>query len=696
MASAKKKTPTSTPKKSKKPPTITQALGPKGLLSKEFDRYEMRPPQLEMANHVLEAIAKEESLIVEAATGTGKTLAYLIPALISGKRVVVSTGTKALQEQLFYKDIPLLKKIWPQPVQAILIKGRRNYLCKLRFEQMLFSPSFRRPQDEAHWEAIRGWAGVTNTGDRAEIDGLPDDYPSWADLSVGSEACLGNKCKHYDTCHVVELRRKAAEAKIYVVNHHLFFADLAVRHGGRSDIIPPYDAVVFDEAHHLEQVASSYFGTQVSNATLAEILQDTRTALQTEGLHTPEIERALRTVSQSGTGLFTLISFQLKEGRYPIAAATDGLQGERIAESRRQFGVALTELERDLKAFSGAKELSEKLARRVAQLKFDTEALLQAADERFTYFMEIRDRGVYLQASPIDLAHLFRERVLRKNPSLIYTSATLATGGKFDYFKRRLGIGMEDQEDEEAHQESSASQESFEDREGARRSPIKPPKELHLEVVFDYKAQSLLYVPRRMPAPNHPEFRQGATQVIEYLVNMTKGHAFVLFTSWANMNAVHEELRPRLKMTVLKQGERPKRELIDLFKEDQTSVLFATSSFWEGVDIEGNALQLVILDKLPFASPGDPLVRARMDWLKAQGRDSFRELSMPSAALMLKQGFGRLIRSKQDKGIVAILDSRIATKSYGDYFIKSLPPAPMVWNASEVKSWWQAHQAEDE
>lgn len=661
--SAKAKT-----KKNTTKPTVKSILGEGGVLAKALDRYEHREPQLEMATAVSEALADEKPLIIEAATGTGKTLAYLVPALLSGKRVVVSTGTKALQEQLFHKDIPLLGSCWHKPFNAVLLKGRRNYICKMRVQEMMLNPRFRAASDAHQWGVIREWYAKTETGDRADVPGLPDDYATWADLSVGSEACKGAKCKYYESCFVTQARKQAAEAEIIVVNHHLFFADLALRQQGYAEVIPDYDAVIFDEAHHLEEIASNYFGTQVSNWRVNELIQDIKHALSEEDISDDDLEARLKTLNQRGTSFFTLLAFGLYEGRYPIGEVLSGPQASRIDDSRGQFAVALTELERELKRFATKIEMTERLVERTSQLKFDLDELIEASDERYTYFMEVRDRGVFLNAAPIDLGELFQTKLYAEEKTLVFTSATLSTGGTFAYFKRRMGMVPVSKNDE--------------------KTKALDVREIKLDAIFDYENQCLVYVPNRLPAPNSPKFVDGVVQIVEYLVGITQGRAFVLFTSWANMRAVHEELAERLDFTVLKQGDMPKRELIAAFKKDKNSVLFATSSFWEGVDVEGDALQLVIIDKLPFASPSDPLVRARMDLLEARGGNSFFDYSVPGAALMLKQGFGRLIRSQNDTGVVAILDSRIATKRYGDHFLDSLPPAPVVWRAPAVKQWW--------
>ncbi len=651
---------------------IEAVLGPEGAIASRLEDYELRPQQLDMARAVLDTLERERHLIVEAGTGTGKTLAYLIPSLLSGKRVIVSTGSKALQEQLFHKDLPFLQEVWDEPFDAVLLKGRRNYLCKARLDEMLFDPKFRAPDDALHWPVIESWATTTEDGDRAEVPGLPDDYSTWSDLSIGSEGCTGSKCKHYETCFVTKARRRAQEAKVVVVNHHLFLADLALRDTGFGEILPEADAVVFDEAHHLEELASEYFGKQASNWRVSELTGDIRKALKQEGLVDDDVDQAARLVTAHGTSMFTLFAFGIPEGRYPLTTVLRGRQADKIAESHREFASALTDLERALRRCVGLGDTGTKLAERAVSLKFDVDALLRANDERYIYLLEIRDRGVYLQASPIDLAELMRKKLLEKHDSLVFTSATLSTGNDFSFFKRRMGMAPVSRKDE--------------------TMDAWPIDELLLGPVFDYAHQSLIYVPKRLPVPNDPKYMDGFCQIVRYLVGITGGRAFILFTSWANMRTAHERLAPELAdelgLPVYIQGSRPKAELIDVFREEPESVLFATSSFWEGVDVPGDALQLVVIDKLPFASPSDPLNRARMDLLESRGGNSFRDYSVPQAALTLKQGFGRLIRKHDDTGVVAILDSRITKKRYGQTFLDTLPPAPIVWRATEVKHWW--------
>lgn len=646
--------------------SIDDILGEEGLLSRALPNYEFRPQQLQMARAVLESLKKRRPLLVEAATGTGKTLAYLVPALLSKKRVVISTGTKALQGQLFEKDLPFLKKHWPTPFEMVQLKGRRNYLCQLRFEEMKHGPRFRRGEDAKHWLKIMKWAGKTTSGDRAEIAGLPDDFATWNDLSVGSEQCLGQKCPYFEECFVFNARERAQSADIIVVNHHLFFADLAIQDSGFAGILPEYDAVIFDEAHHLEDVATGYFGIQVSNYRIREISGDIERAMEDEDLSAPSLNRAITALDKAQAEFYSFISFGLYDGRYPLQEVLSGSQAERIKESQREFLRALEKLGREVGALSGLGEVRQRLFERCHEIKGDLEMILAHDHKEYAFLVEKHDAGVFLQAEPINLSKLLRKHLLDAHDSLIFTSATLATGGDFDFLKKRLGM----------------------DANPKLKRPAVPVSELILDAIFDYQEQCALYIPRKMPPPNSPDFSQNVATVVEYLVNVTQGRAFILFTSYANMNAVWDLVAHKLDYTLLKQGDASKSELLSEFRRDIHSVLFATSSFWEGVDVSGDALSLVILDKLPFANPSDPLTRARLNDIEARGGNSFRDFSMPQAALSLKQGFGRLIRSRQDRGVVAILDSRIANKSYGDYFLDSLPPAPLAWSAGAVKRWW--------
>jgi ATP-dependent DNA helicase DinG len=649
---------------------VESILGPGGLLNQALDRYEYREQQVQMATAVQRALDKRRPLVVEAATGTGKTLAYLVPAILSGKRVVVSTGTKALQDQLFHKDIPFLQEHFPLDFKAVQLKGRTNYLCKLRFEEMSGNPKFRNRSEATMWPKIKVWAGHTETGDRAEIEGLPDDFATWNDLSVGAEACLGTKCKFYEECFITNMRKHAQDADVIVVNHHLFFADLALRDIGFAEILPEYDAVVFDEAHHVEDVATNHFGLQVSNYRFRELVGDIRRTMESEDVVDDTLDDALYELDKAYKSFFPVLTYGLYDGTYELGPILDGEVGKLVEPEKQVLVEALSDLSRAVGACSKLGEIAERLSERCAELRFELQMILKRDNPKYVYFVTVRDRGMFLQAAPIDLADLLRRKLLNRHDTLIFTSATLATGGNFDFFRQRMGMGS-------ASNTETSKLDTYDI------------DELILPAVFDYAAQSLLYVPNRLPEPRVEGFVENVAVIVEYLVGITEGRAFVLFTSYSNMNAVWDLVADKIDYPTYKQGEAPKQELLEKFRADTHSVLFATSSFWEGVDVEGESLSLVIIDKLPFANPSDPLTRARIDLIDSSGGNAFMQFSVPSAALTLKQGFGRLIRSANDRGVVAILDSRIAKKRYGRYFLESLPPAPVVWNARDVRDWWK-------
>lgn len=650
-------------------------FGPDGFLADAHDNYEHRPRQIEMAQAVERAIDRRRPAVIEAATGTGKTLAYLIPALRSDRRVVISTGTKALQEQLFHRDIPFLQRHWPDSFDAHLLKGRSNYLCKLRFQELRRGGgSLAIDDDTDTLQKLVDWAESTDTGDRAELDGLPDDSALWDEVSVGAQNCLHTDCDHYDSCFVTQNRRDAEDADILVVNHHLFFADLSLREEGITEILPAYDAVVFDEAHHLRDVATSFFGIHASNFRQTDLLSDVRRLLEQEDLDAPALEDAMREVSSANTDFFSTVSDDFPDGRHDsrTVLGEDELR-EDLDHPRRDLQDALSELARAIQRHGDdLGEQSSRLRERCRELERDLVLTTDRDDDRFAYYTEFRGAGTFLHAAPIELRDLFREKLLETHDTLIFTSATLATGGTLDFFERQIGLRPDPDDPDDTREYE------FDDL-------ILPP-------VFDYQDQAVLYVPRKMPPPSDDDFCKHVATIVEYLLDITDGRAFILFTSYANLDDVYDRLRDRLPYRNLRQGDLPKRELLDAFRTDEHSVLFATRSFWEGVDVEGAALSMVVIDKLPFANPSDPLTRARLDHLESRGGNAFRELSLPTAALSLKQGFGRLIRSRSDKGIVAILDSRMANRSYGHYFLDSLPDIPVRWTAPAVKQWWHDHQ----
>src|SRR5438876_2429946 len=639
-------------------------LGPGGALSRVLPAYEARPPQLAMAAQVEHALARGRALVVEAGTGTGKTLAYLLPAARSGLKTVVSTATKTLQEQLADKDVPLLRALGVDAKLAFL-KGRQNYLCLLRFDRFLRNPTFAVREEAAVFDGIAAWAETTQTGDRAELSELPENLASWRDLSASADQCIGTKCEHYDRCFVFRMRRQAADADVVVVNHHLFFADLALRTSSAGDagaaVLPRYDAVVFDEAHAVEEVATEHFGAQLASFRVGELGRD---ALKSLTAHSSRVEAAglAARLMREGREFFDVALESAREGRWPLLrGALQPAEAERtrLAELVRSLGAAVSG--------SGDEELAL-IERRCLALGADLE-LFSETERRpdLIHWAESRGGHLFLHASPIDVKGLLQDKLYDRIGPVVFTSATLAVGGQLEYFAQRIGLSDDS-------------------------GPLFPLETHVLASPFDYQSNAALYLPREMPDPQDPAFPEAVAGELRELLPITSGRAFVLFTSLRNMRAVHALLAAELPWQVLLQGEAPKAQLLKRFR-DRPSVLFASQSFWEGVDVPGEALSLVVIDKLPFASLGEPIVAARIERLRAEGQDAFYGYQLPQAALALKQGFGRLIRSATDRGIVAVLDARMTRKGYGRVFIDSLPPCRMLRTADEVAELWSGRAA---
>ena len=652
------------------------------LLQDELPRalpaFEPRPSQLAMAEQVERALSQGRALLVEAGTGTGKTLAYLLPAARSGLKVVISTATKTLQEQLADKDVPLVQALGVKARFAFL-KGRQNYLCLLRKEHFDRQPTFAAREEAGMYGQLHAWAQETRTGDRAELSGLPDGFATWREVNSTADTCTGQKCPHYDRCFVFAMRRQAAEADVVIVNHHLFFADLALRSSSAGDagaaVLPRYDAVIFDEAHAVPEVATENFGAQLSSFRVAELARDV-VRVPAAPQHARDL--AARLLREGSAFFEAAAGCRPPSGKFSREADRWSLPPGSLvpAEGERQ---GLAELLRGLSAAlsgSGSDEV-ELLERRCLTLSADlqlfgtSQAVSGRSDleydeprppDRLVQWAEQRAGHLFLHASPIDVAGLFQDHLYDRVGPVVFTSATLAVGGSLDYFARR--VGLKDP-----------------------RGPLFPLDETVLPSPFDYQANTAIYLPQRMPDPQDERFAEAVADELRQLLPITGGRAFALFTSLRNMRRVHELLAPELPWQVLLQGERPKAQLLKAFR-DKPSVLFASQSFWEGVDVQGDALSLVIIDKLPFASPGEPLVQARIEQLRAEGEDPFSAFQVPEAALALKQGFGRLIRSAKDRGIVALLDPRIAGRGYGRRFLASLPRCRVVRSPEEARGFW--------
>jgi ATP-dependent DNA helicase DinG len=619
---------------------VTSFFGPGGLLARALPDYEERPSQGALSAAVERTLHEGGLLLAEAGTGTGKTLAYLLPAAHLGRRVVISTGTKNLQEQLLNKDIPILARALGRELNVAVMKGRGNYLCLQRHRTFGQAGSFRRFDEIPLYRAVEAWAPATATGDRGEIADLPDAVDFWREISAASENCIGQSCPDFDPCWVTRMRQRALEADIVVVNHHLLCADLAVKDGNYGQVIPPYDTLILDEAHLLEDVATQYFGVQVSSHRIDEVCRDVERELKAAALDAREVRAEVDSLRHRADQFFRLLS--QGHGR----TLRPDWMTSRMAEEAAALASRLDGLRTALLAVPDRPESLTGLAGRALALRGELAFVLDAADDGHVYFVEARGRGVHLKATPIDVSERLQEQLFHSVRAAVLTSATLAVDGRFDYLKARLGITAAE--------------------------------ELILASPFAFEEQAIFYVPLRMPEPRSPEFVERAAEEVIRLLETSHGRAFVLFTSHANMNAVAEKAAGRLDYPILIQGEAPKAVLLETFKTTPGAVLFATASFWQGVDVVGDQLSCVIIDKLPFASPGDPVVAARIDRLRNRGGNPFAEYQVPVAILMLKQGLGRLIRSASDRGILAVLDSRLVEKGYGRRFLESLPPARLV------------------
>ncbi|RKH65612.1 ATP-dependent DNA helicase [Corallococcus interemptor] len=645
-----------------RPPSVDSLLGPGGALEEALPAYEHRPEQLQMARAVERAFSEGSYLLAEAGTGTGKTLAYLVPALLSGRKVVVSTATKTLQDQVFFKDLPLLSEKLGMRFEAAYLKGRGNYLCLHRYDAFEKDPQFVSKEEAKQWPLLKKWVTQTETGDRAELD-LPESFAAWSRLSTTSETCLGSRCSQYETCFVTRMRKRAETADLLVVNHHLFFADLALRSSGKrtEGVLPFYDAVIFDEAHALEDAASSHFGCSVSNYRLEELSRDAVAALPAKDERHATLSALAQRVRSHADALFLqaprALGLSSQESAVALRPETMGKLSGALEQVRE--GLAA------LASFAGSEREPELAAihRRAEEMAEQLTFLEKSESADHVYWAEARGKGLFLRANPIDVAKELRDRLYGALDTVVFTSATLAADSRFDFFAKRMGMY---------------------DDEG---QPVTRVRTLAVPSPFDFPRQSALYLPTHLPDPSAPGFIEAAAEEIIQLCEVTGGRAFVLFTSLRNMVRAYELTATRLPYQALLQGERPKQQLLDAFRQTP-SVLFAAHSFWEGVDVPGDALSLVIIDRLPFASPGDPLVAARIRQIQARGEEPFDQYQLPQAALALRQGFGRLIRTQADRGIVAMLDRRIVTKGYGRVFLSSLPPAKRMDDTTELSRWF--------
>jgi ATP-dependent DNA helicase DinG len=662
--------------------SLYQFFAPGGVLSRTHPAYEFRRGQLQMAQAVEQALEERRHLIVEAGTGTGKTLAYLVPVIRSGKRVIISTGTKNLQEQLFHKDIPFLAQaLFPNgegKLNVCYMKGRANYLCRKKLYDLTDQPVLSGLEEIEHYRAISAWERVTHTGDRAELAELPEASALWHKLDARADTCIGQKCSAWEKCFITEMHRRAMESDIIIVNHHLFFADLSIKQSAEgapdAGILPDVGAVIFDEAHELEDVAGSYFGISVSNMRVEELCRDVEASMQRNKQLSASIAGAVRSLRERAQFFFALLP--PGDGRFAFENRREFLEenGDEFVGLQQ----AIMRLVAELEKLQPKPEEIFAFSRRAQELQVQLGFVMESEERNTVFWIERRGRAfsprrhrdtekiaeaptggrqnVYLQATPIDVAPILKSCLFDNLECAVLTSATLAVGGGFEYMRRRLGL------------------------EHAR--------EVVLPSHFDYANQAVLYVPPDLPDPRTPQFAAKAADRIRRLLEITRGRAFVLFTSYAQMHDVYQRLLGELEFPMLLQGDAPKMALLEEFRLTPNAVLFATSSFWQGVDVQGEQLSCVIIDRLPFAVPSDPVVAARVRAIDAEGGNAFFQYQVPAAVITLKQGFGRLIRSLHDRGLLALLDNRILKKQYGRLFVESLPNYRRTTDLGQVEEFF--------
>ncbi|HSL55259.1 MAG TPA: helicase C-terminal domain-containing protein [Pyrinomonadaceae bacterium] len=645
---------------------MLEVFGPDGLIATAHPEYEYRPGQVDMARAVMRAFEEKRHLIVEAGTGTGKTLAYLVPAIAAALggngRVIISTGTKNLQEQLMEKDIPFLQGVLPKPFAATYMKGRNNYLCLNRLARAQSAPVLDGLDEVDYFEEVSQWSRETEIGDRAELSNLPESLSFWRHIDARSESCLGQKCPEFDACFITRMRQRAQEADIVVVNHHLFFADLSLRNGNYGSVLPDYTAVILDEAHLVEEVASEYFGAQVSNYQIDDLVRDLGMLTIEDAEVDQELTHSVARMSRFADNFFMgFRDGRGEDGRYPIIPGTFArrkssgeMEATPLGELYMALEGAIARAETTLDAVKDKPPEMESLVRRLREIRFELEFIVTGTDKKFVYWLERRNRGVFLRASPIDVAGLLQDKLFEEVPTVVLTSATLSSGGNFSFIRDRLGLDTAD--------------------------------DLIASSTFDYESQAILYLPARMPDPRDRNWGSAAADEVIRILNATEGRAFVLSTSLAGMQSLFENVWAEIDYPCLVQGSASKSQLLKKFRETPNAVLFATSSFWQGVDVRGEQLSCVIIDKLPFAVPTDPIVAARQRSIEDSGGSSFYEYSVPQAIITLKQGLGRLIRSTTDRGVLAILDPRLRTKGYGRTFLQSLPPCRVTSRIDDLAS----------
>lgn len=630
--------------------SVEDLLGADGPFAREVPGFVPRAVQQEMAKAVAAAIDDRQTLIAEAGTGTGKTFAYLVPALLSGRRIIVSTGTKALQDQLFHRDLPRVRGVLGARASAALLKGRANYLCLHRLEQAR-SEGRDTPERSSQLQAIHDWASTTRSGDRSELVGLSEESPLWVRVTSTAENCLGASCPQFAECFVVKARRAAQEADVVVVNHHLLFADLAIKQEGFGEILPGAHAFILDEAHQVPDLAGQFFSTSLTARQLTELASDTLAECGSVsgalGILKPAIEAVVPAIRR----------LRLTLDRFPAKGAFVLI--ERDADVEREFESLRQALDQLVEALAMHAERSRGLGavhERAQQFAGRLTDLLESGARDAVHWYELTPQGFSLHSTPLDLSRSLRDLREQSGAAWIYTSATLSINGRFDHFARQLGLD--------------------------------DPRTLALDSPFDYARQALLYLPGGLPDPNLPTYTERMVETVLPVLEASQGRAFMLFTSHRALRLAAELLAQLVSYPLFVQGDAPRHQLLSEFRESGNGILLGAASFWEGVDVSGEALSCVIIDKLPFAAPDDPVLVARMEGLREAGLNPFTEWQMPTAVIALKQGAGRLIRDVNDHGVLVLCDPRLTSRPYGKLFLRSLPAMPVSRDLFDVRGFF--------
>lgn len=626
---------------------VKQSFASDGALAKEIDGYQPRDAQTQMAIAVCDAIEKRQQLIVEAQTGTGKTFSYLVSAIVSGEKTIVSTGTKALQEQLFHKDLPLVRKALNKPIKVALLKGRSNYLCIDRLKKLAVQGAGRHPQTEADLSQIKRWSAHTLSGDLGDVPGISESSHALPLVTSTPDNCAGRQCKYYDDCYLLRARRLAMEADLLVVNHHLFFADMALKDTGFGELIPEAGLIIFDEAHQIPDIACGYFGQSLSTRSLKELANDVTHAYHNGLKDTKQLLKAAQIIERCSDQLRLCFSHHGERGDWAQAMGRKD-----VASAFEQLTESIDFLYQVIKISLSRSDELDNCFERLIELKANLALFEQTNKLGFSFWYEAGKQHLQLNISPLSIADKFRQHVESYNAGWVFTSATLQVDNKFSHFMALLGI-------EQA-------------------------QTLALDSPFDYRQQSLFCIPRYLPEPAHPQYIDQLAQLIEAVVEASDGGVMILVTSFSTLNRLHKMLEKQIRQPLLVQGLDSKQKLLKNFSQDGHSVLLATASFWEGVDIRGDALRCVIIDKLPFASPDDPLLKARLDDCKKRGLEGFAAVQIPQAVIALKQGAGRLIRDNTDRGVLLLCDTRMVTRPYGQTFMQSLPDMKRTRDVKQV------------